>query len=97
MKLSHTVVDIHGKDRVTGVTIAKVDEKGKPILGTEEYYSCDTLAFSGLIPENELSKELGVEINPVTNGPRVNESLRQQLKGFLHVEMFYMFMTLLIM
>ncbi|MGI6124820.1 MAG: NAD(P)/FAD-dependent oxidoreductase [Acetivibrionales bacterium] len=82
LKLSHTVVDIHGKDRVTGVTIAKVDEKGKPILGTEEYYSCDTLLLSvGLIPENELSKELGVEINPVTNGPRVNESLETTVEG----------------
>ena len=82
LKLSHTVVDIHGKDRISGVTIAKVDDKGKPIIGTEEYYSCDTLMLSvGLIPENELSKELGVEINPVTNGPKVNESLETSVEG----------------
>lgn len=82
LKLSHTVVDIHGKERISGVTIAKVDEKGKPIKGTEEYYSCDTLLLSvGLIPENELSKEIGVEINPATNGPRVNESLETTVKG----------------
>ena len=63
LKLSHTVVDIHGKERVTGITLAKVDEKGKPIPGTEEEYACDTLLLScGLIPENELSRELGVEI-----------------------------------
>ncbi|NLE25466.1 MAG: FAD-dependent oxidoreductase [Clostridiaceae bacterium] len=82
LKLSHTVVDIHGKDRVSGVTIARVDEKGKPIIGTEEYYSCDTLMLSvGLIPENELSKETGVEINSVTNGPKVNESLETSIEG----------------
>lgn len=82
LKLTHTVVNIHGKDRISGVTIAKVDDKGKPIIGTEEYYSCDTLLLSvGLIPENELSKELGVGINPVTNGPRVNESLETTVEG----------------
>jgi NADPH-dependent 2,4-dienoyl-CoA reductase/sulfur reductase-like enzyme len=82
LKLSHTVVDIHGKERISGVTIARVDDKGKPIEGTEEYYSCDTLLLSvGLIPENELSKELGVEINPVTNGPRVDESLETSVEG----------------
>lgn len=82
LKLSHTVVDIHGKDRISGVTIAQVDEKGKPIIGTEEYYSCDTLLLSvGLIPENELSKELGIAINPLTNGPIVNESLETSVEG----------------
>ncbi|MGI6085708.1 MAG: NAD(P)/FAD-dependent oxidoreductase [Acetivibrionales bacterium] len=82
LKLSHTVVDIHGRERVSGVTIAKVDEKGKPINGTEEYYSCDTLLLSvGLIPENELSKGIGIEINPATNGPRVNESLETTVEG----------------
>ena len=56
LKLSHTVVEIHGKERVTGVTLAQVDENRKPIPGTEEFYSCDTLLLScGLIPENELS------------------------------------------
>lgn len=82
LKLSHTVVEIHGKERITGVTIAQVNEKGKPIAGTEEYYSCDTLLLSvGLIPENELSKELGVEINPVTSGPIVDESLETSVEG----------------
>ena len=57
MKLSHTVTEIHGKERVTGITIAEVDGNRKPIPGTEEYYSCDTLLLSvGLIPENELTK-----------------------------------------
>lgn len=82
LKLSHTVTDIHGRERVTGVTIAKVDCTGKPIQGTEEYYSCDTLLLSvGLIPENELSRELGVEINPVTNGPVVDEQLETSVSG----------------
>lgn len=82
LKLSHTVVEIHGKERITGVTIAQVDENMKPIKGTEEYYSCDTLLLSvGLIPENELSRELGVELNPQTNGPVVNESLETSIEG----------------
>ena len=60
LKLSHTVVDIKGKERVEGVTLAQVDENRRPIPGTEEFYSCDTLLLScGLIPENELSRELG--------------------------------------
>ena len=75
-------MDIHGKERISGVTIARVDDKGKPIKSTEEYYSCDTLMLSvGLIPENELSREMGVDINPVTNGPRVNESLETSVEG----------------
>ena len=82
LKLSHTVVDIKGKERVEGVTLARVDEKGKPIPGTEEEISCDTLLLSvGLIPENELSREMGVAINPVTSGPRVNESLETSREG----------------
>ena len=82
LKLSHTVVDIHGKERVTGITFAKVDEKGKPIPGTEEEYACDTLLLScGLIPENELSRELGVKLNPVTSGPVVDESLETNVPG----------------
>ena len=82
LKLSHTVVDIHGKERVTGITLAKVDEKGKPIPGTEEEYACDTLLLScGLIPENELSRELGVELNPVTSGPVIDESLETNVPG----------------
>lgn len=82
LKLSHTVVDIQGKERVEGVTLAEVDSKGKPIPGTEEYYSCDTLLLSvGLIPENEISNGMGVEMNPVTSGPRVNESLETNMEG----------------
>ncbi len=82
LKLSHTVVDIKGKERVEGVTFAQVDEKSKPIPGTEEYYSCDTLLLSvGLIPENEISRGMGVEMNPVTSGPKVNESLETNLEG----------------
>lgn len=82
LKLSHTVVDIKGKERVEGVTLAQVDEKSKPIPGTEEYYSCDILLLSvGLIPENEISRGMGVEMNPVTSGPKVNESLETNLEG----------------
>ena len=82
LKLSHTVVDIQGKERVTGVTIAAVDEKLKPIPGTEEHFDCDTLLLSvGLIPENELSRQVGVQLSPVTNGPKVNESLETNLPG----------------
>ena len=82
LKLSHTVVEIHGKDRVTGVTLAKVDENRKPIPGTEEFYSCDTLLLScGLIPENELSVKAGIELSGVTSGPVVNESLETNVKG----------------
>lgn len=82
LKLSHTVIDIDGKERVKGVTVAQVDENRKPIPGTEEYISCDTLLLScGLIPENELSTGMGVTLNPVTSGPVVNESLETNISG----------------
>lgn len=82
LKLSHTVVDIKGKERVEGVTIAAVDNKGKPIPGTEEEYECDTLLLSvGLIPENELSSGMGVELSRITSGPVVNESLETNIEG----------------
>lgn len=82
LKLSHTVVEIRGKERLNGVTIAQVDSKGKPIPGTEEDYDCDTLLLSvGLIPENELSRGAGVAISPVTSGPVVNESLETNIEG----------------
>lgn len=82
LKLSHTVVDIRGKERLEGITLAQVDEKGKPIPGTEEDYTCDTLLLSvGLIPENELSNGMGVEMNRVTSGPVVNESLETSVEG----------------
>ena len=81
LKLSHTVVDIQGKERVEGITLARV-ENGKPVPGTEEHYDCDTLLLScGLLPENELSRAAGVELNPTTNGPRVNESLETNIPG----------------
>ena len=82
LKLSHTVIDIKGKKRVEGVTLAQVDEHLKPIPGTEEYIECDTLLLScGLIPENELSSQVGVELNPVTSGPVVDESLETNIDG----------------
>ena len=82
LRLSHTVVDIKGKERVEAVVIAKVGEDLKPIPGTEEESPCDTLLLScGLIPENELSGNLGVKMNPVTNGPVVNESLETDREG----------------
>lgn len=82
LKLSHTVVDIEGKERVEAVTIAEVGPDRKPIPGTEERYTCDTLLLScGLIPENELSKSAGVEINPVTSGPIVSDSLETSAPG----------------
>ena len=80
--LSHTVVKIHGKKRVTGVTIAKVGNDRKPVAGTEEYYDCDTLLLSvGLLPENELSKSAGVELSNITGGPVVNDSLTTSVEG----------------
>ncbi len=82
LKLSHTVVDIKGKERLEGVTLAEVDKNRKPIPGTEEEYSCDTLLLSvGLIPENELSRGMGVEMSRVTSGPVVNESLETNIAG----------------
>ena len=82
LKLSHTVVDIEGKNRVEAVTIAEVGPDRKPIPGTEERYTCDTLLLScGLIPENELSKSAGVALNPVTSGPIVNDSLKTNIEG----------------
>lgn len=80
--LSHTITNIKGKDRVEGVTICKADDNKKPILETEQYIECDTLLLSvGLLPENELSKESGVEISNVTGGPVVNESLETNIEG----------------
>lgn len=82
LKLSHTVVDIHGRERLEGVTIAAVGPDLKPIAGSEEYYPCDTLLLScGLIPENELSRAMGVRMNAVTGGPVVNEALETEVEG----------------
>ncbi|MBS3995510.1 MAG: FAD-dependent oxidoreductase [Alkaliphilus sp.] len=80
--LSHTVVDIEGQDRVKAVTIAKVDKNSIPIKGTEKRFECDTLLLSvGLIPENELSKCAGIELDKVTGGSIVNESMETSIEG----------------
>lgn len=82
LKLSHTVVDIEGKERVEAVTIAEVGPDRRPIPGTEIRYTCDTLLLScGLLPENELSKSAGVALSPVTSGPVVNDSLETSIDG----------------
>lgn len=82
LKLSHTVTEIHGKERVQGVTIAKVDENRKPIAGTEEYIECDTLLLSvGLIPENELSKGAEINLDRITNGAVVDQDRQTSKEG----------------
>ena len=80
--LSHTIVDIQGKNRVEKAIVAEIGPDRKPIPGTEIHYDCDTLLLScGLIPENELSRGMGVDISPVTNGPVVDESLQTSIPG----------------
>jgi NADPH-dependent 2,4-dienoyl-CoA reductase/sulfur reductase-like enzyme len=80
--LSHTVTKVKGKKRVTGVTIARVGPDRRPIAGTEVDYDCDTLLLSvGLIPENEVSKNAGIELDPVTGGPVVNETMETTAAG----------------
>ncbi|MBQ9494852.1 MAG: FAD-dependent oxidoreductase [Treponema sp.] len=82
LKLNTTVVEIHGRERVTGVTIAQVDASRHPIKGTEEYIACDTLLLSvGLIPENEVSTGAGVFMDPVTKGPSVNQLMETSVQG----------------
>ena len=82
LKLSHTVVNIEGKERVKGITLAQVGPDRKPIPGTEEHYDCDTLLLScGLIPENELTRNMGVAMNPITSGPMVNDRLETGIEG----------------
>lgn len=82
LKLSHTVIDIKGKEHVEGITIAEVDANRKPIPGTEEFYEADTLLLScGLLPENELTKGIGVAMNRVTSGPDVDDKLQTELEG----------------
>jgi NADPH-dependent 2,4-dienoyl-CoA reductase/sulfur reductase-like enzyme len=99
LKLGHTITNIEGKDRVTGVTIAKVDENLKPIEGTKEYIKCDTLLLSvGLLPENELSRTAGVKLG-VTGGPEVDERMHTNIDGIfacgnvLHVHDLVDFVT----
>lgn len=80
--LNHTITNIEGKDRVTGVTISQVDENKKPIKGTEKHFDCDTVLFSvGLIPENELSKTAGVELSMKTKGAVVDQTRETSVEG----------------
>jgi NADPH-dependent 2,4-dienoyl-CoA reductase/sulfur reductase-like enzyme len=82
LRLSHTVVALHGNERLTGVTIAKVDKDRKPIKESYEYIPCDTLLLScGLIPENELTKGIGAEISPITNGSVVDQNRETDVEG----------------
>lgn len=82
LKLNHTVVEIHGKERLEGVTIAQVDHERKPIGETKEYIPCDTLLLSvGLIPENELSQRANLMLDNVTNGPMVNQDRQTSVPG----------------
>lgn len=100
LKLSHTVVQIHGKKRLKGVTVAKVDKNRKPIAESFKYVECDTLLLSvGLIPENELSCEIKLKMDTVTSGPVVNESMETSIEGIfacgnvLHVHDLVDFVT----
>lgn len=80
--LSHTITRIEGKDRVKRAIVSRVDENRCPIPGTEMKFDCDTILFSvGLIPENELSREAGIEIDPRTNGPIVHENMETSVPG----------------
>lgn len=82
LMLSHTVTQIHGKDRVVGVTVAKVGEDRKPVCGTERYIPCDTLLLSvGLIPENELTKKANVTLDRITNGAVVDQNRQTDIDG----------------
>ena len=82
LRLSHTVVNIHGRERLEGVTIARVDENRRPIKESEEYIPCDTLLLScGLIPENELTKGAGIPLDRVTGGASVNGERETEIPG----------------
>ena len=82
LKLSHTVLKIHGNERVTGVTIAKVDERRNAIPGTEEFIECDTVLYSvGLIPENELTRGAGIALDRITSGAKVDENRETEAEG----------------
>ena len=100
LKLSHTVTEIHGKERVEGVTISKVDGSLKPIPGTEEYIPCDTLMLSvGLLPENELSRSVGIHLDRITGGAIVDQYRETSHEGIfacgnvLHVHDLVDFVT----
>jgi NADPH-dependent 2,4-dienoyl-CoA reductase/sulfur reductase-like enzyme len=75
--LEHSVCELHGKDRLEGISVVQIDKDRKPIDGTLRFVGCDTLLLAvGLIPENELSRMAGIEISPLTNGPVVNDFLQ---------------------
>jgi len=82
LKLAHTITRIEGNERVTGVWVAPVDEKKQPIREKAELVECDTVLFSvGLMPENELTRKAGISINPITNGPAVNQYMQTSAKS----------------
>ena len=82
LKFSHTIVKIHGKERVEGVTVAAVDSNRRPVAGTEEFIECDTLLLSvGLIPENEIASGCKIAIDSATSGPVVNEHMQSSVPG----------------
>lgn len=82
LKLSHTVSQIHGKERLTGVTVSRVDDKGRVIPEESEYVECDTLLLScGLIPENELSRQMGIPMDRVTGGALVDQKRETEIPG----------------
>lgn len=82
LKLAHTITAIEGNERVTGVRVAPVDENKKPILEKEELVECDTVLFSvGLMPENELTRKAGIEMDKITNGPRVDQYMQTSMPG----------------
>ncbi len=82
LHLSHTVVEVHGKERVTGVTIAKVDERRKPIPETKQFIECDTLLLSvGLLPENELTKCANIALDRITGGAVVDQNRQTEIEG----------------
>lgn len=82
LMLSHTITEIHGKNRLEAVVVSKVDENRNPIPGTEKTLECDTLLLSvGLIPENEITKNAGIDLDPRTSGPVVNEAMETNVPG----------------
>ena len=82
LMLSHTVTQIHGKERLCGVTVSKVDANRRPIDGTEKYIPCDTLLLSvGLIPENEISKSVGIDLDRITSGAVVDQDRQTSKSG----------------
>lgn len=80
--LSHTVTNIYGRDRLERIELTKVDDKRQPIKGSEMYFDVDTLLLSvGLIPENTLAEEAGIEMDPSIRGPIVDENYMTSVPG----------------